>query len=97
MEKLFEKLEVWTPSCKNQPADARWVMACSRKNQSFIKNGAQKKWLDKVLPIEVALLAPQVQTAQARDLQKAGCFERILNMRLSLLLFILPKFSTGKI
>ena len=62
-----------------------------------MKNGAQQKLLDKVLPIDVALLAAQVQTAQDRELQKAGWLERILNMRLSLLLFILPKFSTGKI
>ena len=72
-------------------------MAYSHKTQSFMKNGAQQKLLDKVLPIDVALLAAQVQTAQDRELQKAGWLERILNMRLSLLLFILPKFSTGKI
>ena len=45
-------LKTWgasAPSCKDQNADARWVMAYSHKTQSFMKNGCQQKSLDKAL------------------------------------------------
>ena len=41
---------IWTPSCKDQLADACWVMAYGHKTQSFMKNRDQQKFLDKPLP-----------------------------------------------
>ena len=40
---------IWTPSCKGQRADVRWVMAYEHKTQSFMENGGQQKCLDKAL------------------------------------------------
>ena len=47
--RLIENLGTWAPSCKGQHADAHWVIAYSHKAQSFMKNGGQRKCLDKVL------------------------------------------------
>ena len=49
--RLFENLGAGAPSCKEQHADARRVIAYSRKTQSFMKNGGQQKCLDKALLI----------------------------------------------
>ena len=49
MEKLFENLGARTPCCKNQRANARWVMAYSIKTQFFMKNRGQQKCLDEAL------------------------------------------------
>ena len=40
---------IWTPGCKGQRSDVRWVMAYGHKTQSFIKNGSQQKCLNKAL------------------------------------------------
>ena len=42
---------IGTPSCKDQRADARWVIANGHKTQSFTKNGGQQKCLGKALCI----------------------------------------------
>ena len=47
--RLFENLGAWSPSCNGQHADACWVMACSHKTQSFMKNRGQQTCLDKAL------------------------------------------------
>ena len=52
--KVGLKCPIRTPSCKGQLAKARWVMAYGYKIQSFMKNGGQKKCLDKALILKVS-------------------------------------------
>ena len=50
-------LKTWgCESPKGQRADARWVMACNHKTQSFIKNGGQQNCLDEGLQTSWLLL-----------------------------------------
>ena len=42
-------------AARGQSADARWVIAYSHKTQSFMKNGAQQKYLDKALSFYIMI------------------------------------------
>ena len=57
-----------SPSCKDQRADVRWIMAYERKTQSFMKNRGQQKCLDKAL--EELRLCKSLQKVSWKDYEK---------------------------